>query len=80
MPPHTMASLESRIQQCMLADQGRFMRRLRRLFNRSRLDERELNMMRGILTALAPAPVRATGAKGPAASTLRKPSDTGEGG
>ncbi|NIM74443.1 MAG: ATP-dependent RNA helicase HrpA [Gammaproteobacteria bacterium] len=26
-----MASLESRIQQCMLADQGRFMRRLRRL-------------------------------------------------
>lgn len=30
------------------------MRRLRRLFNRARLDERELNMMRGILTALAP--------------------------
>jgi len=30
------------------------MRRLRRLFNRSRLDERELNMLRGILTALAP--------------------------
>jgi len=31
------------------------MRRLRRLFNRTRLDERELNIMRGILTALAPA-------------------------
>ena len=30
------------------------MRRLRRLFNRSRLDQRELNIMRGILTALAP--------------------------
>lgn len=30
------------------------MRRLRRLFNRARLDEQELNIMRGILTALAP--------------------------
>lgn len=56
------------------------MRRLRRLFNRSRLDQRELNMMRGILTALAPGPARASGAEGPAASTLRKPSDTGKGG
>jgi len=36
MPPDTMASLESRIQQCMLADQGRFMRRLRRLEKRAR--------------------------------------------
>jgi ATP-dependent helicase HrpA len=34
--PETMASLESRIQQCMLADQGRFMRRLRRLEKRAR--------------------------------------------
>lgn len=30
------------------------MRRLRRLFNRARLDENELNIMRGILSALAP--------------------------
>lgn len=30
------------------------MRRLRRLFNRARLDEKELNIMRGLLTALAP--------------------------
>ncbi|MDH3978054.1 MAG: RNA methyltransferase [Gammaproteobacteria bacterium] len=30
------------------------MRRLRRLFNRARLDVKELNIMRGILTALAP--------------------------
>ena len=30
------------------------MRRLRRLFNRARLDENELNIMRGILTALVP--------------------------
>ncbi len=30
------------------------MRRLRRLFNRARLDERELNIMRGILSSLAP--------------------------
>jgi len=30
------------------------MRRLRRLFNRAQLDERELNMLRGVLTALAP--------------------------
>lgn len=32
------------------------MRRLRRLYNRAHLDERELNLMRGILAALAPAP------------------------
>jgi tRNA (cytidine32/uridine32-2'-O)-methyltransferase len=32
------------------------MRRLRRLFNRARLDEKELNIMRGLLTALAPGP------------------------
>ncbi len=31
------------------------MRRLRRLYNRARLDERELNLLRGILAALAPA-------------------------
>lgn len=31
------------------------MRRLRRIYNRARLDERELSMLRGILTALAPA-------------------------
>jgi len=30
------------------------MRRLRRLFNRTRLDQNELNIMRGILAALAP--------------------------
>ncbi len=30
------------------------MRRLRRLYNRARLDERELNLLRGILAALAP--------------------------
>jgi len=30
------------------------MRRLRRLFNRAHLDENELNIMRGILTSLAP--------------------------
>ncbi|MBM4197568.1 MAG: RNA methyltransferase [Gammaproteobacteria bacterium] len=30
------------------------MRRLRRLFNRSRLDQNELNILRGILTSLAP--------------------------
>jgi ATP-dependent helicase HrpA len=34
MPTNTMASLESRIQECMLADQRRFMRRLRRLEKR----------------------------------------------
>ena len=33
---------------------GVLMQRLRRLFNRSRLDVRELKMLRGILTALAP--------------------------
>ncbi len=33
----------------------RLMRRLRRLFNRARLDEKELNIMRGILSTLAPA-------------------------
>ena len=32
----------------------RLMRRLRRLYNRARLDERELKMMRGILTAMVP--------------------------
>jgi len=30
------------------------MRRVRRLFNRARLDENELNIMRGILTSIAP--------------------------
>src|SRR5690606_11441147 len=30
------------------------MRRLRRLFNRARLDDNELNIMRGILSALVP--------------------------
>jgi tRNA (cytidine32/uridine32-2'-O)-methyltransferase len=30
------------------------MRRLRRLFNRARLDQNELNILRGILAALAP--------------------------
>jgi tRNA (cytidine32/uridine32-2'-O)-methyltransferase len=34
------------------------MRRLRRLFNRARLDEKELNIMRGLLTALAPGPAK----------------------
>ena len=56
------------------------MRRLRRLFNRSRLDQREVNMMRGILTALAPGTGRASAAQGLAASTARKSSDTGEDG
>ncbi|MFQ5633910.1 MAG: RNA methyltransferase [Gammaproteobacteria bacterium] len=37
------------------------MRRLRRLYNRARLDERELNMMRGILTALVPGSGRSAG-------------------
>ncbi len=32
----------------------KLMRRLRRLFNRARLDENELNIMRGILSALVP--------------------------
>jgi len=32
------------------------MRRLRRLFNRARLDEKELNIMRGLLSALASGP------------------------
>ena len=36
LAPSTMASLESQIQQCMLADQGRFLRRLRRLEKRAR--------------------------------------------
>jgi ATP-dependent helicase HrpA len=35
MPPSIMASLESQIQQCMLVDQGRFLRRLRRLEKRA---------------------------------------------
>lgn len=40
-------------------DQPRtLMRRLRRLFNRARLDENELNIMRGLLTALATRPHR----------------------
>jgi len=39
-------------------DQPRaLMRRLRRLFNRARLDEKELNIMRGLLTALTNGPV-----------------------
>lgn len=37
------------------ADNPRYlMRRLRRLFNRAQLDENELNIMRGILSAVAP--------------------------
>jgi TrmH family RNA methyltransferase len=37
------------------ADNPRYlMRRLRRLFNRARLDQNELNIMRGILSAVAP--------------------------
>lgn len=36
------------------ANPRHLMRRLRRLFNRSRLDENELNILRGILSALAP--------------------------
>jgi TrmH family RNA methyltransferase len=37
------------------------MRRLRRLFNRARLDENELNIMRGILSALVPGSGRSEG-------------------
>jgi TrmH family RNA methyltransferase len=37
------------------------MRRLRRLFNRARLDENELNIMRGILSALVPGSGRGDG-------------------
>jgi tRNA (cytidine32/uridine32-2'-O)-methyltransferase len=37
------------------------MRRLRRLFNRARLDENELNIMRGILSALVPGSGRSAG-------------------
>jgi len=41
------------------AEQPRaLMRRLRRLFNRARLDEKELNIMRGLLTALTTSPGR----------------------
>lgn len=36
------------------ANPRNLMRRLRRLFNRARLDENELNIMRGILSALVP--------------------------
>lgn len=36
------------------ANPRKLMRRLRRLFNRAHLDENELNIMRGILAALAP--------------------------
>ena len=36
------------------ADPRHLMRRLRRLFNRTRLDENELNILRGILAAVAP--------------------------
>lgn len=41
------------------------MRRLRRLFNRARLDERELNIMRGILSSLAPGSGRSPSADDP---------------
>ena len=39
------------------------MRRLRRLFNRARLDENELNIMRGILSALVPGSGRSSDGK-----------------
>jgi tRNA (cytidine32/uridine32-2'-O)-methyltransferase len=46
------------------------MRRLRRLFNRARLDENELNIMRGILSALVPGSGRSAG---PAAGRNSEP-------
>ncbi len=52
------------------AEQPRaLMRRLRRLFNRARLDEKELNIMRGLLTALTSRSGRRSG----------PPDDTGAG-
>ena len=39
----------------------KLMRRLRRLFNRARLDENELNIMRGVLNALVPGAGRSDG-------------------
>ena len=36
------------------ANPRHLMRRLRRLFNRTRLDENELNILRGILSSLVP--------------------------
>jgi len=63
-PPATVEDMElfyEHLQRVLLAsgfldpDNPRnLMRRLRRLFNRSRLDRNELNILRGILAALAP--------------------------
>jgi TrmH family RNA methyltransferase len=63
-PPAELEDLElfyEHLQRVLLAsgflDPGnprQLMRRLRRLFNRTRLDQNELNILRGILAALAP--------------------------
>jgi len=63
-PPATVADMElfyEHLQRVLAAsgflDPGNprnLMRRLRRLFNRARLDQNELNILRGILAALAP--------------------------
>jgi tRNA (cytidine32/uridine32-2'-O)-methyltransferase len=52
------------------ANPRHLMQRLRRLFNRAELDENELNILRGILTALAP------GSGRPAAETDGAPANT----
>jgi tRNA (cytidine32/uridine32-2'-O)-methyltransferase len=51
------------------------MRRLRRLFNRARLDARELNIMRGILTALAPDAGSSTAGPATAGPATTDPAD-----
>ena len=63
-PPATVQDMElfyEHLQRVLLAsgfldpaNPRNLMRRLRRLFNRSRLDRNELNILRGILAALAP--------------------------
>lgn len=77
-PPATIEDMElfyEHLQRVLLAsgflDPGNprnLMRRLRRLFNRARLDRNELNILRGILAALAPGSgARAWDGDGPAA-------------
>ncbi|RMF96739.1 MAG: RNA methyltransferase, partial [Gammaproteobacteria bacterium] len=63
-PPATAADMEQfygHLERALLAsgflDAGNprhLMRRLRRLFNRAQLDSNELNILRGMLSALAP--------------------------
>jgi TrmH family RNA methyltransferase len=64
--------LERALVQCGFlnpANPRHLMQRLRRLYNRAELDENELNILRGILTALAPGSSRAPAADDRAAAT-----------